>query len=117
VASPPDYFAPGYQAKFSFDNAPLTDALKALSDSFGFQVLPMVPITGNITVISSYPVSTEDALTLAEIALKSNGYFIQRIGHTIKIYAMPDNAAAAPSVTGAVPGLVPAASQPADGQQ
>jgi general secretion pathway protein D len=70
-------------AKFNFENAPIGTVLNYLSTQFGFVVIPEVPVSGRVTVLSIQPVKADEALVMLNTALRVNGYAAVRQGDRI----------------------------------
>lgn len=59
--------------RLNFVNAPLETVLKYLSDAAGFHIVMDSPARGNVTVISSHPMSKDEAVALLNSVLNKNG--------------------------------------------
>jgi len=60
--------------RLNFSNVPLEMVLKYLSDAAGFHIVMDTQARGNVTVISSHPMSKEEAVVLLNTVLLKNGY-------------------------------------------
>jgi hypothetical protein len=76
--------APG-EIRLNFRNAPLEMVLSYLSDAAGFIIMLETRVSGTISVISSHPVSRDEAVDLLNSALVKNGYAAIRSGRTLTI--------------------------------
>lgn len=57
----------------NFNNAPLELVLKYLSDAAGFHIVMETTVRGNVTVISSHPMTKDEAVALLNSVLNKNG--------------------------------------------
>jgi type II secretory pathway component GspD/PulD (secretin) len=83
---PPE--APGTNANaliLNFRNAPLEMILNYLSDAAGFIIIEDTPVHGNVSVISSHPMTQDEAVDLLNSVLNQNGYAAIRDGRTLTI--------------------------------
>jgi general secretion pathway protein D len=58
----------------NFHNAPLEMVLNYLSDAAGFIIVMDTHVNGNVTIISSHPVTRPEAINLLNAELNKNGY-------------------------------------------
>jgi hypothetical protein len=70
---------------FNFRNAPLDLVLNYLSDAAGFIIVLDTPVHGTVSVISSHPMSKDDAVDLLNSVLNKNGYAAIRSDRTLTI--------------------------------
>ena len=57
----------------NFRNAPLETVLRYLSDAAGFHIVLETTVGGNVTVISSHPMTKDEAVDLLNAVLNKNG--------------------------------------------
>jgi general secretion pathway protein D len=69
----------------NFRNAPLDLVLNYLSDAAGFIIILETPVRGNVDVISSHPMTKDEAVDLLNAVLGRNGYAAIRSGRTLTI--------------------------------
>jgi type II secretory pathway component GspD/PulD (secretin) len=69
----------------NFRNAPLEMVLNYLSDAAGFVIILDTAVHGNVSVISSRPMTQDEAVDLLNSVLNQNGYAAIRDGHTLTI--------------------------------
>ncbi len=69
----------------NFRNAPLEMVLNYLSDAAGFIIILDTPVHGNVSVISSHPMTQDQAVDLLNSVLNQNGYAAIRDGQTLTI--------------------------------
>ena len=69
----------------NFRNAPLEMVLNYLSDAAGFIIILDTPVRGNVSVISSHPMTQDEAVDLLNSVLNQNGYAAIRDGQTLTI--------------------------------
>jgi type II secretory pathway component GspD/PulD (secretin) len=89
----PSAFAPPAQPvstgsdelRLNFRNAPLDEVLNYLSDAAGFIVVVDTHISGNVTVISTHPLSRDEAVNLLNTELNRNGYAAIRNGRALTV--------------------------------
>jgi len=89
----PSAFAPPAQPvstgsdelRLNFRNAPLDEVLNYLSDAADFIVVVDTHISGNVTVISTHPVSRDEAVNLLNTELNRNGYAAIRNGMALTV--------------------------------
>ncbi|HEX8911136.1 MAG TPA: secretin N-terminal domain-containing protein, partial [Humisphaera sp.] len=70
-----------------FRNAPLDAVLEHLSEAAGFAVVKDGAVDGRVTVVSRQPVSPDEAVTLLNAVLKSNGFAAVRNGRVLRVSA------------------------------
>ncbi|HUA66040.1 MAG TPA: secretin N-terminal domain-containing protein [Alphaproteobacteria bacterium] len=73
------------QLRLNFDNAPLDIVLNYLSDAAGFIIVMNTQVHGNFSVISSHPMTRDEAVDLLNSVLNQNGYAAIRNGRTLTI--------------------------------
>jgi general secretion pathway protein D len=87
-------FAPPAQAigtnnsgelRLNFRNAPLEMVLNYLSDAAGFIIVLDTHVNGNVTIVSTHPVSQDEAVNLLNTELNRNNYAAIRNGRTLTI--------------------------------
>ena len=71
--------------RLNFHNAPIDLVLNYLSDAAGFIIELDTPVHGNVNVISSHPMTRDEAVDLLNSVLNKNGYAAIRTGRTLKI--------------------------------
>ena len=72
--------------RLNFRNAPIDLVLNYLSDAAGFIIELDSPVKGNVSVISSHPMTRDEAVDLVNSVLNKNGYAAIRSGdRTLKI--------------------------------
>ena len=69
----------------NFRNAPLELVLNYLSDAAGFIIVLDTQVRGNVSVISSHPMTRNEAVDLLNAVLNKNGYAAIRDGRTLTI--------------------------------
>jgi type II secretory pathway component GspD/PulD (secretin) len=69
----------------NFRNAPLEMVLNYLSDAAGFIIVLDTQVRGNVSVISSHPMTRNEAVDLLNAVLNKNGYAAIRDGRTLTI--------------------------------
>ena len=69
----------------NFRNAPLEMVLNYLSDAAGFIIVLDTTVRGNVSVISSHPMTRNEAVDLLNAVLNKNGYAAIRDGRTLTI--------------------------------
>ncbi len=96
----------------NFKDASLASVLGYLSEKAGLVIIPEVPISGTVTILALQPMSTDDAISALNTALKQNDLAAIRMDSTLKIVTL-DNAktASIPVRTGSNPQLVPQTDQ------
>jgi general secretion pathway protein D len=73
------------ELRLNFKNAPLEMVLNYLSDAAGFIIVLDTPVRGSVSVISSQPVTKDEAVDLLNSVLNKNGYAAIRDGRTLTI--------------------------------
>ena len=73
------------ELRMNFKNAPLDLVLNYLSDAAGFIIVLDTPVRGNVNIISSQPVTKDEAVDLLNSVLNKNGYAAIRDGRTLTI--------------------------------
>jgi general secretion pathway protein D len=73
------------ELSLNFRNAPLEMVLNYLSDAAGFIIVMDTQIRGNVSVISSHPMTRDEAVDLLNAILNKNGYAAIRNGRTLTI--------------------------------
>ena len=73
------------ELRLNFKNAPLEMVLNYMSDAAGFIIVLDTPVRGTVSVISSQPVSKDEAVDLLNSVLNKNGYAAIRDGRTLTI--------------------------------
>ncbi len=88
----PDAFMPPAAAgtnvdalRLNFRNAPLEMVLNYLSDAAGFIIVLDTQVHGSVSVISSHPMTRDEAVDLLNAVLNKNGYAAIRDGRTLTI--------------------------------
>ena len=81
---------PATQISMQFRDASVDAVLEHLSAVAGFVVVKNDKIDGRVTVISSQPVSSAEAVTLLNTVLKDKGYTAIQQERILKIVAVPD---------------------------
>ena len=71
----------------NFKDAPLDTVLDYLSKEAGFVIVRDGATEGRVTILSKQPVSSEEAITLVNAALKVNGFTAIRDGRMLRITA------------------------------
>lgn len=84
AASNPD------ELRLNFDNVPLNMVLNYLSDAAGFVIVLDTQVHGNVSVISSHPLTRDQAVDLLNSVLNQNGYAAIRDGQTLTIMDKSD---------------------------
>jgi type II secretory pathway component GspD/PulD (secretin) len=96
------------ELRLNFRNAPLEMVLNYLSDAAGFIIVLDTHVSGNVTVISSHPVSQDEAVNLLNTELNRNGYAAIRDGRTLTIVDKNDaKTRNIPVKIGNIPGSIP----------
>lgn len=88
VFTPPDHANGTNNAdelRLNFRNAPLEMVLNYLSDAAGFIIVLDTQVNGNVSVISSHPMTRDEAVDLLNAVLNKNGYAAIRNGRTLTI--------------------------------
>jgi len=73
------------ELRLNFRNAPLDMVLNYLSDAAGFIIVLDTHVNGNVSVISSHPMTRDEAVELLNSVLNKNGYAAIRNGRTLTI--------------------------------
>lgn len=73
------------QLRLNFRNVPLDMVLNYLSDAAGFVIVLDTQVHGNVSVISSHPMTRDEAVDLLNSVLNKNGYAAIRNGRTLTI--------------------------------
>ncbi len=73
------------ELRLNFRNAPLEQVLNYLSDAAGFIIVLDTRVNGNVSVISSHPMTKDEAVDLLNSVLNKNGYAAIRDGRTLTI--------------------------------
>jgi type II secretory pathway component GspD/PulD (secretin) len=73
------------QLLLNFKDAPLDEILNYLSDAAGFIIVMDTQVHGNVSVISSHPMTRDEAVNLLNSVLNQNGYAAIRNGRTLTI--------------------------------
>jgi len=71
--------------RFNFRGAPLELVLNYLSDAAGFVIVPETDIRGKVDIVSSQPLTKEEAIDLLSTVLSKSGYSVLREGRTLTI--------------------------------
>ena len=96
------------ELRLNFRNAPLEMVLNYLSDAAGFVIVLNTRINGNVSVISSHPMTRDEAVELLNSVLNKNGYAAIRNGRTLTILDKNDaKTAHIPVKSGNVPDQIP----------
>jgi general secretion pathway protein D len=96
------------ELRLNFRNAPLEMVLNYLSDAAGFIIVLNTRINGNVSVISSHPMTRDEAVELLNSVLNKNGYAAIRNGRTLTILDKNDaKTAHIPVKSGNVPDQIP----------
>ena len=113
----PSAFAPPAQAigtnnsdelRLNFRNAPLELVLNYLSDAAGFIIVLDTHVSGNVTIVSTHPVSRDEAVNLLNTELNRNSYAAIRDGRTLTIVNKSEaKTRNIPVKTGNSPGAIP----------
>lgn len=73
------------ELRLNFNNVPLDMVLNYLSDAAGFVIIMDTQVHGNVSVISSHPMTRDEAVDLLNSVLNQNGYAAIRNGRTLTI--------------------------------
>jgi type II secretory pathway component GspD/PulD (secretin) len=96
------------ELRLNFRNAPLELVLNYLSDAAGFIIVLDTRVNGNVSVISSRPMTRDEAVDLLNSVLNKNGYAAIRNGRTLTIVDKNDaKTRDIPVKTGNNPDLIP----------
>jgi len=78
------------ELRLNFRNVPLEMVLNYLSDAAGFIIVLDTPVSGTVSVISSHPMTRDEAVDLLNAVLNKNGYAAIRNGRTLTIVGKND---------------------------
>jgi type II secretory pathway component GspD/PulD (secretin) len=78
------------ELRLNFRNAPLEMVLNYLSDAAGFIIVLDTQVRGTVSVISSHPMTKDEAVDLLNSVLNKNGYAAIRDGRTLTIVSKDD---------------------------
>jgi len=78
------------ELRMNFRNAPLEMVLNYLSDAAGFIIVLDTQVRGNVSVISSHPMTQAEAVDLLNSVLNKNGYAAIQDGRTLTIVSKAD---------------------------
>ncbi len=96
------------ELRLNFRNAPLEMVLNYLSDAAGFIIVLDTRVNGNVSVISSHPMTRDEAVDLLNFELNKNGYAAIRNGRTLTILDKNDaKTRDIPVKTGNLPDQIP----------
>ena len=96
------------ELRMNFRNAPLDMVLNYLSDAAGFIIVLETHVSGNVTIVSSHPVSKDEAVDLLNSQLNRNNYAAIRDGRMLTIVDKSDaKTRNIPVKTGNVPANIP----------
>jgi type II secretory pathway component GspD/PulD (secretin) len=96
------------ELRLNFRNAPLDMVLNYLSDAAGFIIVLDTRVNGNVSVISSHPMTRDEAVDLLNAVLNKNGYAAIRNGRTLTILDKNDaKTRDIPVKTGNLPDQIP----------
>jgi len=73
------------QITMNFKDAPIDAVLEHLSDVFRFEVIKEGPLDSRVTVLSTQPVSAEEAVALLNSVLQKSGYTAIQMGRILKV--------------------------------
>ena len=73
------------ELRMNFRNAPLEMVLNYLSDAAGFIIVQDTRVNGNVSILSSHPMTRDEAVDLLNAVLNKNGYAAIRNGRTLTI--------------------------------
>lgn len=73
------------QIRLNFQNAPLDQVLRHLSEAAGFVVVMETKVKGDVTVMNNHPMTRDEAVDLLNSVLGKNGYAAIRDGRTLTI--------------------------------
>lgn len=94
--------------KLNFRNAPIELVLNHLSEAAGFIIEYDTRVSGNVNVISSQPMTKDEAVDLLNSVLNRNGYAAVRSGtRTLKIMDKASAMLANPVRVGNIPSQIP----------
>jgi len=93
---------------FNFRNAPLDQVLTYMSDAAGFIIVLNTQVSGNVSVISTHPITKDEAVDLLNSRLNQLGYAAIRDGRTLTIMTKQDaKTGNIPVKVNADPSLIP----------
>jgi type II secretory pathway component GspD/PulD (secretin) len=75
---------------FNFRNAPLNSVLTYMSDAAGFIIVMNTQVRGTVNVISTHPMTKDEAVDLLNSVLNQNGYAAIRDDRTLTIMTKAD---------------------------
>lgn len=78
------------ELRLNFRNAPLEEVLNYLSDAAGFIIVLDAEVHGSVSVISSHPMTRNEAVDLLNAVLNRNGLAAIRNGRTLTIVSKDD---------------------------
>ncbi len=78
------------ELRLNFNNVPLDMVLNYLSDAAGFIIVMDTQVHGTVSVISSHPMTRDEAVDLLNSVLNQNGYAAIRNGRTLTIVDKSD---------------------------
>jgi len=106
--TPPTTGTNADELRLNFRNAPLEMVLNYLSDAAGFIIVLDTRVNGNVSVISSHPMTRDEAVDLLNAVLNKNGYAAIRNGRTLTIVDKNDaKTRDIPVKTGNLPDQIP----------
>src|ERR1700730_17724895 len=76
---------PADDIRLNFKDTPLDVVLEHLSQVAGFVVVKDAPVDGRVSVMSMRPVSADEAVTILDTVLKTNGFTAIQSGRTLRI--------------------------------
>jgi type II secretory pathway component GspD/PulD (secretin) len=88
-SSAPDNSEPA-NLRLNFNNVQLEQVLSYLSDAAGFIIVMDTQVHGTVSVISSHPMTRDEAVDLLNSVLNQNGYAAIRNGRTLTIVNKDD---------------------------
>ncbi len=88
-SSSPDNSEPA-NLRLNFNNVQLEQVLSYLSDAAGFIIVMDTQVRGTVSVISSHPMTRDEAVDLLNSVLNQNGYAAIRNGRTLTIVNKDD---------------------------
>jgi type II secretory pathway component GspD/PulD (secretin) len=96
------------ELRMNFRNAPLEMVLNYLSDAAGFIIVLETHVNGNVNIISTHPVTKDEAVDLLNAQLNRNNYAAIRDGRTLTIVEKNDaKTRNIPVKTGNIPANIP----------
>jgi type II secretory pathway component GspD/PulD (secretin) len=78
------------ELSLNFRNVPLEMVLNYLSEAAGFIIVLDTPVSGTVSVISSHPMTRDEAVDLLNSVLNQNGFAAIRNGRTLTIVGKND---------------------------